>query len=106
MEASRASLTALGRAHVAFFEQLAWFALESLERAHRLNMDAVEAFCERPRRRRPRSDRTPYPIWRTRVRPGASPTPRERERSRFHLMDELLRQRKNVDECSRENRPS
>jgi hypothetical protein len=47
METNRTSLAALGRAHVAFCEQLAWFALESLERAHRLNMDALEAFWER-----------------------------------------------------------
>jgi len=40
-------LAALGRAHVGFCEQLAWFALESFERAHRLNMDAFEAFWER-----------------------------------------------------------
>ncbi|MFO1363564.1 MAG: hypothetical protein U1F45_13985 [Burkholderiales bacterium] len=41
------SLTALGRAHVGFCEQLAWFALESCERAHRLNMDAFESFWAR-----------------------------------------------------------
>jgi hypothetical protein len=47
METNRSALSALGRAHVALCEQLAWFALESLERAHRLNMDALEAFWER-----------------------------------------------------------
>jgi hypothetical protein len=47
MDTNRTSLAALGRAHAEFFEQLAWFALESLERAHRLNMDALEAFWER-----------------------------------------------------------
>ena len=47
METHRTSPTALGRAHVAFCEQFAWFGLESLERAHRLNMDALEAFWER-----------------------------------------------------------
>lgn len=41
------SLAALGRAHVGLVEQLAWFALESFERAHRLNMDAVESFWTR-----------------------------------------------------------
>lgn len=41
------SLVALGRAHVGFCEQLAWFALESFERAHRLNMDACESFWAR-----------------------------------------------------------
>jgi hypothetical protein len=41
------SLAALGRAHVGFCEQLAWFALESFERAHRLNMDAFESFWAR-----------------------------------------------------------
>jgi hypothetical protein len=30
-------LAALGRAHAGFCEQLAWFALESFERAHRLS---------------------------------------------------------------------
>lgn len=47
MGTNRTSLAALGRAHAEFFEQLAWFALESLERAHRLNMDVLEAFWER-----------------------------------------------------------
>jgi hypothetical protein len=41
------SLAALGHAHVGFCEQLAWFALESFERAHRLNMDAFESFWAR-----------------------------------------------------------
>jgi hypothetical protein len=41
------SLAALGRAHVRFCEQLAWYALESFERAHRLNMDALESFWAR-----------------------------------------------------------
>lgn len=44
METDRMSF---GRANVALCEQLAWLALESLERAHRLNMDALEAFWER-----------------------------------------------------------
>jgi hypothetical protein len=47
MDTNRTSLAAFGRAHVAFCEQLAWFALESLERAHRLSMDALEVFWER-----------------------------------------------------------
>jgi hypothetical protein len=34
MEVNRESLAALGRAHVAFGEQLAWFVLESFERGH------------------------------------------------------------------------
>lgn len=42
-----ASMTALGRAQVALCEQLAWLALESFERAHRMNMDALESFWER-----------------------------------------------------------
>ena len=47
MKVSYASITALGRAQVALCEQLAWLALESFERAHRMNMDAFESFWER-----------------------------------------------------------
>lgn len=39
-------LAALGRVHAGLCEGLAWFALESFERAHRMNMDAFEAVWE------------------------------------------------------------